>query len=133
MAHGPWAQSLSEDEREQLRNMGRKLVALTSDYLTRRRGRTALADEARVIGEYYGATMARHRLALSHTLETFIFFRNLLEDTAQRLQDGAKSTVSQREEARRLLTGLLDQVLIGTVRGYEVAADNGAASSLGAR
>lgn len=121
LANSEWLSYLPQDDRDQLRSMGRTLVDLVAAYLSRVKGRTLIAQEAKAIGERYGDIMAAHRFPMSRTLETFIFFRSALVDSALRLQVVQEAGPPRQEELLKLIHVLLDQVLLGTVAGYENA------------
>ena len=119
--HAPWLDLLPDVEREELRTLGRRLVALAADYLATAKGRAALNAQARTIGERYGAILGQRGLAFSQMLEGFLFFRNQIEEMAQRAPK-PNGQASANGSAHRTLNSLLDQVLLGTVRGYESQA-----------
>lgn len=119
VTQAPWVHLLPEAERGELRALGRRLIALAVSYLATPKGRAALNAEARTIGERYGSVLGQHGLAFSQMLEAFLFFRNLVEEMAQRIPRQGAPASSSGASSFRTLNSLLDQVLLGTVRGYE--------------
>ncbi len=113
-----WSERVPAAERSQLRELGRRLVELAFMYAARPRRRSALGLEAHGIGTEYGAILARCGVPLSGLLEGFIFFRNLVEESA-RSQARSGSEPGRTVELQRHLSGLLDRVLLGAVQGYE--------------
>ncbi len=117
-----WYSGLQEDERTHLRPLGRRLVSLVSEYLTKGARRTRLAEEAREIGHEYGRQLASGGLHLRDALEAFIFFRKGLDDTA--IEVAQKSDLSAEEslEVWELLSNLADQVMFAMAESYEEAS-----------
>jgi len=114
-----WYTDLNEAEREGLRPLGRRLVSLVSDYLTRGSRRAPLLDEAREIAHEYGTLLARDGLSLRDAIEGFTFFRRSLDETA--IEEAQKSDLSTEKalELWELLTNLADQVLISIAESYD--------------
>jgi hypothetical protein len=76
---------MSEEERERLRPLGRRLVELVSEYMTKGARRSQLIDEAREIGHEYGKELVGDRLSIRDAIEAFAFFRKGLDDAAMEL------------------------------------------------
>jgi excisionase family DNA binding protein len=115
--HGELFGELTEAEKVLLREQGRRLVGVASEYLAKPKRRYALAQEAFEIGTAYGLCLRGHDVSLSRAMDTFVFFRNLVADTA----DGAPriaGTIAHHDPSR-LLQDLLDQVMRGLVQAYE--------------
>lgn len=125
----PWYANVREEDRERLRNLGRRLVNLVSEYLTKGARRTRLMDEAREIGHEYGRELARDNLSLRDAVEAFTFFRKGLEDTAMEVAQKSDLSVEEALEVWDLLSTLADQVLLAITETYEEAALTGAAQS----
>jgi len=124
----PWYSGLREEDRDRLRPMGRRLVSLVSEYLTKGARRSRLADEAREIGHEYGRELARGGLRLHDVLEAFIFFRKGLDDTAMEVVQKSDLSTEESVEVWDLLSGLADQVLLAIAETYEEAATPTAAA-----
>lgn len=114
-----WTALFSDAERSAMREHGRRLVDLAGEYLQHPRRRPRIAREALQIGASYGRAMDGHHLPLSQALDTFVFFRNLVEDSAGSVSRSGVSP-AQQQELYRHLAGLLDQVMRGIVQAYEV-------------
>lgn len=117
-AGADWSRLLSEDERNEVRLMGRRLVELGTAYVAQPRRRPRFLSEGRQLGRRYGAIMAGHGMTLSQALETFLFFRNLFSEAA-----GAEASPSDGHAAgryhQRSLTAFMDQVMLGTARAFD--------------
>ena len=71
-SHGErWLTTPDETERRQRRESGKRLLALTIQYLVRERGREEIVTEGRQIGAQYGATSAQQGLSLADTTRAF--------------------------------------------------------------
>ena len=116
-----WYAGLREEDRERLRPLGRRLVILMSEYLTKGARRTRLAEEAREIGHDYGRELAGAGLRLHEALEAFIFFRKSLDDTAIEVTQKSDLSAEEAVEVWELLSNLADQVLLAIAGAYEEA------------
>lgn len=118
----PWYSGLAEDDRERLRPLGRRLVALVSEYLTKGARRSRLSEEAREIGHEYGRELARDGMNLRDFLEAFTFFRKSLEETAMEVAQKGDLSSEEAVEVWDLLSNLADQVLLAIAEAFEEAA-----------
>ena len=111
----------SEEERDNLRPLGRRLVTLVSEYLSSGANRPNLIEDARGIAHEYGALLVRDGLSLRDAIEAFTFFRRMLDETA--MEEAQKSDLSSDKaiELWELLTNLGDQVLLSIAESYEEA------------
>ncbi|HXG35863.1 MAG TPA: helix-turn-helix domain-containing protein [Dehalococcoidia bacterium] len=125
----PWYQRLPESERERLRPLGRRLVSLASEYLTRGSRRTRLAEEARQIGREYGRELAADSFSLKDALEAFTFFRKSLDDSVIELAQRSNLSAEEAVELWDLLSGLADQVLLAIAEAYSESGELASARS----
>jgi excisionase family DNA binding protein len=116
-----WFSNLAEEDREQMRPLGRRLVALVSEYLTRGARRSDLLDEARGIAHEYGQLLIHDGMSLRDAVEGFTFFRKALDETAMEEVQKNELTTDKAIELWELLTNLGDQVLISIAESYEEA------------
>lgn len=114
-----WTGLFSEVERARFREQGRRLVELASAYLTKPKQRPRLGREAYAIGEEYGHIMAGHYLTLSRAVDTFVLFRNLVEEAAAGMYRSGQVSPGQQQELHRHVLAVLDQVMRGIVYAYE--------------
>ncbi|MGB6895651.1 MAG: helix-turn-helix domain-containing protein [Dehalococcoidia bacterium] len=117
-----WYASLDEESRRRLRPLGRHLTSLASAYLTQRRRRSALLEEARDTGRVYGRELAASGLRLSQTVEAFAFFRRSLAQAARDASQSSGPSLEAALEASEQVTGLADEVLAGIAEAYESPA-----------
>lgn len=116
-----WFSNLAEEEREKMRPLGRRLVALVSEYLTKGSRRASLLDEARAIAHEYGRLLVRDGMSLRDAVEGFTFFRKTLDETAMEEAQKNELSADKAIELWELLTNLGDQVLISIAESYEEA------------
>ena len=116
-----WYSNLSDEDRETMRPLGRRLVTLISEYLARGSNRPHLLDEAREIAHEYGTLLVRDGLSLRDAIEGFTFFRKTLDETAMEEAQKNDLTLDQAIELWELLTNLGDQVLVSIAESYEEA------------
>lgn len=117
----PWHAALSEDQREKMRPLGRRLVGLVSEYLTKGARRSRLAEEAREIGQEMGRELARDGMPMRDFLEGFTFFRKGLDDTAMEVSQKSDLSSEEAVEVWELLSSLADQVLMAIAEAYDDA------------
>jgi hypothetical protein len=122
---GQWHSLLPEEQRTKLRLLGRRLLDLVSDYLTRPRRRSELLEEAKAIGEDYGVRAASYKMPLDDALEAFLFFRNSLDSISTDVTQGQDLNPRQVMEIWRQLNTFMDQVLLATIRAYQTASTEG--------
>jgi hypothetical protein len=116
----PWYAGISEEDRERLRSLGHRLLALVTEYKTKGTRRSHLMDEAREIGQEYGRELVRERLSIREAVEAFTFFRKELDESAVE-QVQKNDSVDEAVEMWDLLTSLADQVLLAIAETYEGA------------
>jgi len=117
----PWYSGLAEDDKDRLRPLGRRLVALVSEYLTKGAKRSRLADEAREIGHEYGRELSRDGMNMRDFLEAFTFFRKSLDETAMEVAQKGDLSSEEAVEVWELLSNLADQVLLAIAEAFEEA------------
>ena len=120
-----WYTGLPEATRERLRPLGRRLVALVSDYLGRGSQRGRLLDEARDIALQYGRELKEEGVALKAVLQAFVFFRRGLTDSAVELCQRNNLSAEEAVEVWDLLSTLADQVLLALAESYSEDGQRG--------
>ncbi len=118
----PWYSGLGEDDKDRLRPLGRRLVALVSEYLSKGAKRSRLAEEAREIGHEYGRELARDGMHIRDFLEAFTFFRKSLDETAMEVAQKGDLSSEEAVEVWELLSNLADQVLLAIAEAFDEAA-----------
>ena len=116
---GRWHGLMTDEQKLKLRHLGRRLLDLVSEYLTQRRGRSRLLEEARDIGEEYGVQAASYDLPMEDALEAFLFFRNSLDHISTDVTQGQDLKPQQALDIWREMNAFMDQVLLATIRAYQ--------------
>ena len=78
----PWFQAAEPEGNDRMRLFGRRLLSLLLQEPGPRRRRQELLDEARMLGQEYGAEMLERNVTLTETVEAFFFFRTMVFDSA---------------------------------------------------
>lgn len=116
----PWYTAFGhEDERQQMRETGRRLFGLAIQYMARTSNHEPVLHEGRRIGQFYGQQCAQHGMSLVDTMRGFFFFReSLLRATRPGL---AIRGQYDGEDARmhRQLRLFLDEVMYACLASYE--------------
>lgn len=120
----PWRGAFDDEERSQARELGQRLIGLMLQYITRQNEDERFLEESRAVGRRYGTTVANAGLSLLEMVEAFLYFRSQI--TSMALQLPAFPQPGDEEETRRLhgrIDGFMNEVLLGTIEGYESATD----------
>jgi excisionase family DNA binding protein len=116
-----WYATVDESQREKLRPLGRRLMALVADYVSRRGRRTSLLEEARATGAEYGRELATSGMSLSQAMEAFTFFRRHLDQSAKQALARTGTAAGDSVEVCEQIMALADEVLVGIAGAYEEA------------
>jgi excisionase family DNA binding protein len=126
-ANADWYTSVDESQREKLRPLGRKLMALVADYVARRGRRASLLEEARETGAEYGAELVATGMTLSQATRAFTFFRRSLDQSTKQSLAKAGTPPSESVEICEQVMSLADEVLMGIAGAYEDVGAHGSA------
>ena len=121
--HG-WYSSLSDDSRQRLRDLGRRLVELAGEYMDKRTRRASLLDEALEIGGEYGHVLIDAGLPLPSAIGAYIGFRKTIDETTNQAALRESMPLDEALAASGQVHALGDQVLLGMTAVYESLADN---------
>ncbi len=102
--------NFDEAARGRLRVLGRRMVALASDWAAGARPRPELSEEARYLGGEYGRELAAGGVGPRDAVAAFIFFRNTLLDSLAVPAQGA---------TRPDIAALADEILLEIAGAYE--------------
>lgn len=105
----PWFQAFESEGHDRMRLFGRRLLSLLMQESGPRRHRQELLNEARLLGQEYGTEMSGRQVALTDTVEAFVFFRTMVLDAAP-------------TEAWPRILETSDRVLSGVCFSYQRAA-----------
>lgn len=119
-AHRPdWYASVDETQREKLRVLGRKLMALVADYVARRGKRSSLLEQARRTGAEYGEELAQAGMSLSQAMRAFTFFRRSLDQSAKQALARQGTPPAESVEVCEQIMALADEVMLGIAGAYD--------------
>ena len=118
---GNWVTTMSDATREKHRRVGRKLMALTLQYLTAEDG-AHLLDEAHGVGHEYGEVSVSSGISLSDALHAALFFRDKLLEASLDLPDTTKPRSSDQSKLLMRINSLLNTVQIAIAEVYEQSA-----------
>ena len=111
-----WAEQWDEEGKLRMRVLGRRLVQLAGEYLTQKRRRGEMEEEARFLGREYGRELASRKVRLPDAVHAFLYFRNMLHEALGSAAGGRDSG-----DPRQEIMALEDQVLFGIAEAYEPA------------
>lgn len=114
-----WFNTLSEQDRETFRNLGRRLIEMVGEYMDKRTRRPGLLEEARAIGLEYGKILSAANLALPSAVEAYIGFRKTMDETTRQASTREALPMEEALDACGQVHALGDQVLLGIAAAYE--------------
>lgn len=115
---GQWMTSMSDATRERHRLVGRKLMALTLQFLTAEDG-AHLLGEARAVGHEYGHVSLSSGIALSDALQAALFFRDKLMEASLDLPETTQPRSKDQSKLLKRINTLLNTVQIAIAEAYE--------------
>jgi excisionase family DNA binding protein len=116
--HG-WYGSLSDDSRQRLRDLGRRLVEMAGEYMDKGSRRPGLLDEALEIGGEYGRVLIDAGLPLPSAVGAYIGFRKTIDETTNQAALRESMPLNEALAASGQVHALGDQVLLGMTAAYE--------------
>jgi excisionase family DNA binding protein len=122
-AGAQWMQGMDVAMRERHRAIGRKLMALTLQFLSSEDEMNSahLLDEARAVGHEYGAANMEAGVSLSDSMQAALFFRDRLLDASLELPDTTRPRSSDQRKLLKRINTLLGVVQLALAEVYERA------------
>ena len=117
----PWLAAFGEPDRQQNRELGRRLMGVMLQYVSLGEGGEDLLAEAAAIGAAYAENGQRLGLSLVDTLQAMLFFRDTLVEAAVQLPDGARARPEANLRLVRRINGLLNTVQLAIAGIYQQA------------
>lgn len=124
--HKPWMETMNADHREQHRQLGRRLMGLTLQYISSEEANGNLLAEAKAIGHEYGRINQATGMALTDALAASMFFRDELIEVALQLPDTAGIRQQDNLRLMRRINQLLNAVHLAIAEAYDVIRDENA-------
>jgi excisionase family DNA binding protein len=120
VSHESWYTAFEEEEdRQQMRDTGRRLFGLAIQYMSRTHGHEPVLQEGRRIGEFYGQQSAEHSISLVDTVRALFFFRESLLRVAKPGQAHPVQYEAEDVRIHRQLRHFMDEVMYACLAGYE--------------
>jgi len=108
-----------EEDRQRMRDTGRRLFGLATQYVVRAQNKEAVLQQGRRIGELFGEQCSQHGIALVDTVHAFTFFRqSLLRATRPGLVNPGQYD-GEDVRIHRQLRHFLDEVMYACLARYE--------------
>jgi excisionase family DNA binding protein len=116
-----WYMSLSDANRDRLRELGKRLLEMAGEYMDKRTRRTGLLDEALEVGGEYGRVLLDAGLPLPSAVGAYIGFRKTMDETTRQTALRESLPLEEALAASGQVHALGDQVLLGMTAAYEAA------------
>jgi excisionase family DNA binding protein len=120
-----WYGHLSDDSRQRLRDLGRRLVEMAGEYMDKRTKRSTLLAEALEVGGAYGRVLNDAGLPLPSAIGAYIGFRKTIDETTNQAALRESMPLEEALAASGQVHALGDQVLLGMTAAYEMLPGNG--------
>jgi hypothetical protein len=115
-----WYTTLSDHNRDLLRDLGRRLVEMAGEYLDKRTRRSGLLEEALNVGEQYGRILIDAGLPLPNAVNAYIGFRKTMDETTRQTAISEGMPLDEALAAYGQVHALGDQVLLGMTAVYKM-------------
>ena len=120
VSHEMWYTAFGrEQDRQQMRDTGRKLFGLAIQYMGRTRDHEPTLQEGRRIGEFYGRQCAEFEVSLVDTVRALFFFRESLMRAARPGQASPGHYDAEDVRIHRQLRHFMDEVMYACLASYE--------------
>ncbi len=115
-----WMTGMDEKEREEKRLLGRRLVGLMMQYLSREDGDgDELLSEAQAIGRLYARTSIQKGLELAEALRATMFFRDQIVESAVLLPESPRGRPDASTRVYRRINTFLNSVQLAIADVYD--------------
>ncbi len=116
-----WMQSMDSPMRERHRVIGRKLMALTLQFVSSEDEANSahLLDEARAVGREYGEANIEASVSLSDSMQAALFFRDRLLEASLELPETTRPRNSDQRRLLKRINALLSIVQLAIAEVYE--------------
>lgn len=118
--HADWARTVSEEEREEKRMLGRRLIGLLENYVTGQESdEVGTLQEARVVARVYAKGVVAAGVPLDDALRATHFFKDhILESVVVEPADGGRDP-GYRQQVFRKLNEFLNEIQIVVANAYK--------------
>jgi excisionase family DNA binding protein len=120
VSHESWSTAFDrEEDRQEMRDTGRRLFGLAIQYMDRTRDHEPVLQEGRRIGEFYGQACAQHGVALVDTVRALFFFRESLLRAAKPGPASPGQYDAEDVRIHQQLRHFMDEVMYACFASYE--------------
>ncbi len=116
-----WYRQLSDEQRQNERETGRRMLGLLMQYASRRENADHFLDEGKSIARSYGRDLARSGLSASNVVRAFLFIRRAILNATHQPQDAAAPNDAEGMRLYQRINGFMDEMLLATLDAYEQA------------
>ena len=116
-----WLAAFGEADRQQNRELGRRLMGVMLQYVSLAEGGDDLLAEAVTIGGAYAENARALGLSLVEALQAMLFFRDTLVEAAVQMPEAARTRPEANVRLVRRINGLLNAVQLAIAGIYEQA------------
>ena len=115
-----WYQRLDDTARQQLRQIGHKLLQLFLKFLTEDAQLQVIHDEAKAIGRDYERLGRQSGLSLEETTRAYLYFREFLSQTVYNMAEavGTQGPIHWGQIHQKIIT-ITNDVLLAMIAAYE--------------
>ena len=117
----PWLAASDEADRQQKRELGRRLMGVMLQYVSLGDGGDELLAEAETIGRAYAENALALGLSLVEALQAMLFFRDTLVEAAVQMPEAARARPEANVQLVRRINRLLNAVQLSIAGVYEQA------------
>jgi excisionase family DNA binding protein len=117
----PWLAAFGEADRQQNRELGRRLMGVMLQYVSLSDGGDELLAEAVTIGGAYAHNALGQGLSLVEALQAMLFFRDTLVEAAVQMPEAARARPEANVHLVRRINRLLNAVQLAIAGIYEQA------------
>ena len=116
-----WLAVFGEDDRQEKRELGRRLMGVMLQYVSLSDGGDDLLDEAQRIGRDYAANALGLGLSLVDALQAMLFFHDALIEAAVQMPEAAYARAEANARLVRRLNHVLNAVQLSIAAMYDPA------------
>jgi len=119
-----WYSNLSKESQAHLAELGRRLLNLTTRYITEPSKREETIKLTRDVGRTHGEMLAKLGLPLTDSVEAFILHRDPIMNAAAHLLKKREAVTGRVVEAIPLVAHLMDEALVALVAAHQQYYDS---------
>ena len=102
-----------------MRGLGQRLLGMLMQYINRRDAAPQLLQEAREVGYVYGTEASQLDLTMVDVVEAFLYFRRAFARLARPQALTEPPHIHEIITVRTRLDQFMDEILLGTIAGFE--------------